>query len=301
MKGVSLRHRLEYLSFRLLAQIIVILPERLIFSFCAILGWLVGVVFRIRRSDVDRHLAIAFPGQSISWRNRIARKSYQHLALEMAMTLRLSWMHPREVLKRTDIKGLEDFLEAVKEGNGVVITSGHLGNWEMAGASLAARGVPIDVVAYRQKNLLINHYFMETRNRLGFSVILKNEVFPLVSNSLSTGRVVAFVADQNVRRRGILVDFFGLPSANARGPALFALRNKAPVFFATAVRIPGWPPRYELKIEKVLVSWNSPHEEAILNLTQCYTSILEQRIREYPEQYLWQHRRWKKYSYQEPP
>jgi KDO2-lipid IV(A) lauroyltransferase len=297
MRRISLRHRLEYLVFRLFAWVIVIFSERLTFSFCGILGWLGGVVFRIRRSDVDSHLAIAFPEQSISWRNRIARRSYQHFAWEMAMTLRLSWMHSREVLKRTDIKGLEDFLEAVKAGKGVVIVSGHLGNWEVAGASLAAMGVPLDVVAYRQKNLLINRYFMETRNRLGFSVIIKNEAFPLVSHSLSTGRVVAFVADQNVRKRGILVDFFDRPSATAKGPALFALRNEAPVFFATAVRALGWPPRYELKIEKVLVSRNSSYEEAILKLTQCYTSILEQRIREYPEQYLWQHRRWKEYSY----
>ena len=279
---------------------IVVLPERVALTLCATLGWLGGVVFRIRRADVDRHLAMAFPERDSVWRRRIARDSYRHLAREAAMTFRLSRMDPEEVVRRTVMEGFEEFRAAVEAGAGAVVISAHLGNWEIAGASSAARGVPMDVVAHRQKNPLFDGYLVETRDRLGLTVIVKNDAFRLALRSLSAGRVAAFVADQNIRKRGVFVDFFGRAAATAKGPALFALRSGAPVFLGTAVRLPGWPSRYVVKAERVPVRLDAPVEEAILELTQRYTSILEQRIREVPEQYFWQHRRWKTRPSPEP-
>ena len=293
MRPVSLRHRVEFMGFRVLAWMIEVFPERLALSLCATLGWLGGVVFRIRRADVDRHLAMAFPERDPAWRRRIARNSYRHLAREAAMTFRLSRMEPEEVVRRTDMEGFEEFRAAVEEGAGAVVVSGHLGNWEIAGASAAARGVPMDVVAHRQNNPLFDRYLVETRDRLGLTVIVKNDAFRLARRSLSAGRVAAFVADQNIRRRGIFVDFFGSPAATPKGPALFAVRSGAPVFLGTAVRLSGWPSRYKVKAERVPVRRDGSAEEVIQELTQRYTSSLEQRIREAPEQYFWQHRRWK--------
>ena len=216
------------------------------------------------------------------------------------MTFRFSLMDPQEVVRRTDMEGFEELRAAVEEGTGAVVVSGHLGNWEVAGASVAARGVPVDVVAHRQSNPLFDRYLVATRHRLGLTVIVKNDAFRLALRSLSAGRVAAFVADQNIRRRGVFVDFFGSPAATAKGPAVFALRSGAPVFLGTAVRLPGRLSRYEVKIERVPVRRDAPAQEAILELTQRHTSILEQRIREAPEQYFWQHRRWKTRPSPEP-
>ena len=300
MNPVSLGHRLEFMVFRVLSWMIVVLPEWVALSLCSALGWLGGVVFRIRRVDVDRHLAIAFPERDSAWRRRIARASYRHLAREAAMTFRFSLMDPQEVVRRTDMEGFEELRAAVEQGTGAVVVSGHLGNWEVAGASVAARGVPVDVVAHRQSNPLFDRYLVATRHRLGLTVIVKNDAFRLALRSLSAGRVAAFVADQNIRRRGVFVDFFGSPAATAKGPAVFALRSGAPVFLGTAVRLPGRLSRYEVKIERVPVRRDAPAQEAILELTQRHTSILEQRIREAPEQYFWQHRRWKTRPSPEP-
>ena len=297
---MSFRYRLEYLAFRVLAGMIGAFPERLALGVCATLGWLGGVVFRIRRADVDRHLALAFPERDPAWRRRVARDSYRHFAREAAMTFRLSRMNPQEVVERTDMEGFEEFRKAVAEGAGAVVVSGHLGNWEIAGASAAARGVHMDVVAHRQKNPLFDRYLVETRRRLGLTVMVKNDALLLARRSLSAGRVAAFVADQNIRRRGVFVDFFGSAAATPKGPALFALRSGAPVFLGTAVRLPGWPSRYKVRAERVPVRRDLPVDEAILELTQRYTSILEQRIREAPEQYFWQHRRWKTRPSPEP-
>lgn len=292
MSRVLFRYRLEFLAFRVLAWMIGVLPERAALGMCATLGWLGGVVFRVRRSDVDRHLALAFPEQDSAWRARIARDSYRHLAREAAMTFRLSRMDPREVVDRTDMEGFEEFREAVEEGAGAVVVSGHLGNWEIAGASAAARGVPMDVVAHRQKNPMFDDYLVETRRRLGLTVMVKNDALHLARRSLAEGRAAAFVSDQNIRRRGIFVSFFGKTAATPKGPAMFALRSGAPVFLGTAVRLPGWPSRYRVRAERIPVRRDLPPDDAIAELTQRYTSLLEQRVREAPEQYFWQHRRW---------
>ena len=209
------------------------------------------------------------------------------------MTIRLTRMHQEEIVRRTEVVGLEALREAAAGGSGVVLISGHLGNWEVAAASVAVRGVPMDVAAHLQKNPLFYRHMVERQDRLGLTVIVKNEAFRLVPQALAAGRIVALIADQNIRKRGVFVDFFGRAAATAKGPALFALRTGAPVFLGVAVRKPGYPSRYRVMIEPVPVDEGARGADAIRELTQRHVSILEAQIREAPSQYFWQHRRWK--------
>ena len=270
-----------------------VLPERAALGLCSVLGWFVGVVLRVRRVDTDRHLEIAFPERDSAWRRRAARASYIHFSREAAMTIRLAQMQPEEIVRRTEIVGLEAFQDAAAAGKGAVMISGHLGNWEVAAASVAVRGVPMDVAAHLQKNPLIYRHMVERQDRLGLTVLVKNEAFRLVPQALAAGRIVALIADQNIRKRGVFVDFFGKAAATARGPALFALRTGAPVFLGVAVRKQGYPSRYGVIIERVRVEEGARGADAIRDLTRRHVSILESHIREAPRQYFWQHRRWK--------
>ena len=301
VRPVAFRHHLEFLAFRFVSFVIVLLPERLALSLCGLLGWLGGVAFRIRRADVDRHLSMAFPGSEPAWRSRVARRSYRHLAREAAMALRLASMESDEAVRRTDIEGFEHFRRVVEEGRGAVLITGHLGNWEVGAAAFAARGVPMNAIAHLQKNPLFDRHLVETRNRLGLNVIVKNQAFRVAPRLLSAGRVVGFLADQNLQRRGVFVDFFGHLAATARGPALFALRKDAPVFVAFALRLPGWPSRYRVTLERVPLPQAGSNDEAVKELTQRHVSILERHVREAPDQYFWQHRRWKTRPDSEPP
>jgi len=290
---VTVRYRIEFWIFRALSWIVSVLPERATLGLCSVFGWCVGVVLRVRRVDTDRHLLIAFPERDSAWRRRVARGSYIHFAREAAMTIRLSRMHPEEIVRRTEVVGLEALRDAAAGGRGAVMISGHLGNWEVAAASVAVRGVPMDVVAHLQKNPLFYRHMVELQDRLGLTVIVKNEAFRLVPQALAAGRVVALIADQNIRKRGVFVDFFGRAAATAKGPALFALRTGAPVFLGVAVRKRGYPSRYRVIIEPVPVEEGARGADAIRGLTQRHVTRLEAQIREAPSQYFWQHRRWK--------
>ena len=137
----TVRYRIEFWVFRALSWIVVVLPERVALGLCSLLGWFVGVVVGVRRVDTHQHLQIAFPERDPAWRRRVARGSYMHLAREGAMTIRLYRMLPEEIVRRTEVVGLEALRDAAARGSGAIVISGHLGNWEVAAAAVSA-GVP---------------------------------------------------------------------------------------------------------------------------------------------------------------
>ncbi len=274
MRRPTFRHRLEHLGYRLALGV-------------------AGVVLGVRRKTVRAHLLQAFPDESEAWRRRVARDSFRHVGRESLATFLLGRMSRQDVLDRTEVVGLEAVQAAVDSGDGAILVTGHFGNWEIAGASLAARGVPLDVVVQRQRNPLFDADINRTRERLGMTVIQRSAAPRKVLRSLRDGRAIAIVGDQNLRRGGIFVDFFGRKASTARGAAIFALRTGSPIFLAIIRRLQGYPPRYRLTLEPVAFSPSGDMEEDVLRLTEAHTRHLEEEIVRAPEQYFWQHRRWK--------
>ena len=295
------RHALEYGLFRGLTAVLCALPEGVALRAGWALGWVAGTVLRIRRRDVDRNLARAFPDSAAAWRGRVARASYGHLGREAAAIFRMEGMDAEEVRARTEVEGLDALLAALAEGKGVVMVTGHLGNWEVAGASLSARNIPIDVVAKGMANQRFGQDLDATRARLGMRVIDMSVAPREVLRSLRQGRLVALVADQNAREQGLFVPFFGVPAATFRGPALFALRADAPIFIGGCVREPGWPQRYRAWTRRIDFTPSGDLDADVARLTAAHTAALEQAVRQTPEQYFWQHKRWKTRPPQEPP
>jgi KDO2-lipid IV(A) lauroyltransferase len=293
MRHPTFRHRIEYLGFRLALGVLRMLPERLALGMGGGFGWFAGTVLGIRRRVVREHLRLAFPGETEAWRRRLGRASFRHLGREALATFLLGRMASEEILKRTEIGSLDLLREALARGKGAVLLTAHFGNWELAGAARALRGVPMDVVAQRQRNPLFDSHLNEGRRRMGMRVIPRNEAPRRVVRSLRDGRAVAFVGDQNVRRGGVFVAFFGKKASTARGPAVFALRTGCPIFQGVNRRLPGYPTRYRLEIVPVDFAPTGDTEEDVHRLTQRHAAFLEKEIREGPEQYFWQHRRWK--------
>jgi Kdo2-lipid IVA lauroyltransferase/acyltransferase len=286
-------YRLQYALYRGVAGFVLLLPEEVALALGSFLGWVGGSVLRIRRGVVDENLLRAFPEKDPSWRRRVAAGCYRHLGRQGVILLRLSRMGPDAVRQRTEVQGFDEVLEAMERGSGVVFATGHLGNWEIGGASVPARGVPLDVVARRQKNPWFDRHIRTTRERLGMRVIYRDEATRAALRTLRGGGGVALVADQNVRSGGMLVDFFGVPAPTARGPALLALRTGAPLVVAFATSLRGAHGRYRVRFRALEKPDTGDPEEDIRILTRAYLAALEEAIREAPDQYFWLHRRWK--------
>jgi KDO2-lipid IV(A) lauroyltransferase len=290
---VPLRHRFEYLAFRLTRAKWAFLPEALAVRFGAMTGWLAGSVFRIRRRVVDDNLRIAFPEKSAAWRRRVARQSYMHLGREAAMLFRMHTWSRAQIADRIRFDNLSIVEEAADQAQGIVVLTAHLGNWEMAGAGLAARGFPIDVVGKGMANRRFERDLFRAREALGMRVIEMSVAPKGVLRSLGRGRVAALLGDQNAHRHGIFLPFFGRDAATPRGPAVFALRTGAPVFVGFAVRDEGWRQTYRLEARRLEYAVTGDPEADTRNLMLAYHEVLEEAIRAAPGQYFWQHKRWK--------
>lgn len=124
-------------------------------------------------------------------------------------------------------------MEAIAAKTGVIVALPHAGNWDHAGAYFCAKGVPLVTVAERLKPEKLFLKFLSYRESMGMEVLpLDGRVLETLADRLRGGALVALVADRDLSRSGIEVDFFGAPARMPAGPALLAIRTNAPLITA---------------------------------------------------------------------
>jgi KDO2-lipid IV(A) lauroyltransferase len=259
-------------------------------------GELLGAAIRplgIRRSTVEDNLRLAFPDQDDRWRDEVLRAAYRHLGREAVAMLRLSHHTREEIVRLTDIPphDWEQFEAARAEGRGVLLVTGHYGNWEAAAAAVAARGIPVEAVVKGMRNPLVDEQLKAARERLGIRTIDMRDAPRRMPRVLAGGGVIGIVADQDARAAGVWVPFFDVPASTFRGPALFALRFRAPIVAAVARRLPDG--RYRIQGERLAIPDSGDLERDVVDLTHALAAHLESEIRKEPGQYFWFHKRWK--------
>jgi KDO2-lipid IV(A) lauroyltransferase len=289
--GHTLRDRVEFALFRGFAGVLVALPERWALAAGRGLGWLAGSVLRVRRAVVDANIARAFPDRDPTWRSRTARASYRHLGVQAASTLRAIRSGAVDVRARTEVSGGDTLAAALREG-GVILVSGHIGNWELLASGLAAHGFPIDAVAARQRNVLFDAELGRMRERLGIALLDRSAARSEVLRRLDDRRLVMLVADQDAGAGGVFVDFLGTPASTARGPAVLALRSGARLFAAFCLAN-GESGRLRIHVEEIPVARGADVRSEVMRITSEHTDRLARFVRQAPEQYFWQHKRWK--------
>lgn len=290
---ITAAHRAEYAALRSAAGVLRGLGVRGASAVGARIGGLGFAPFKIRRAVAVEQIAKAFPELAPDAVADIARRSYQHLgrtAMETAILPSRSRDEIVEMFEQVD--GWNIVEERLARGHGLMLVSGHVGNWELGGAYLAARGLPVSVVARHMANPLVDRYLTSTRERVGLDVIHDEVAVRRVPRALRAGRAVAFLVDQAaIGLASTWVPFFGRMAKTPRGPAVFALRLDAPVVFAGVSRLPSGG--FKFSFEAVDVPRTGVLDADVDAIVASYTKVLESFVRKVPEQYLWQHRRWK--------
>ena len=298
---MSVAHRAEYYALRGVLGML----DRMSFERAARVGERLGALgyrpLGIRRGVVERQVAAAFPEKARDEVLRIARGAYEHLGRTVIETALMARLGPSDILDLFEgADGFEVVEQALAEGHGCIFVTGHLGNWELGGAYLAARGVPLDVIVRRMQNPLFDRYINDTRSRLGMQVVYDAEAVRRTPRSLRENRAIAFLADQGVKGlASTFVPFFGRPAKTPRGPAVFALRMNVPMVFAVPLRQPGG--RYRMSFERIAVMETGERDRDVDAIVAGYTAVLERWVRRAPEQYLWHHRRWRRQPPDTPP
>jgi KDO2-lipid IV(A) lauroyltransferase len=245
----------------------------------------------IRRAVAERNLELAFPERSASERAAILREHYRELGrvcVEYANLPELARSTPGEVV--AEVRGEEHLDGARALGRGVVIVTGHVCNFELAGAWVA-RSRPLDFVVKPLSNPDMERWIRSRRRELGVGQIETGAGMRAVFAALKANRCVAFLADQDARRHGVFVPFFGRLASTPLGPAAIALRRGAPLVVAFARRLADL--RLTIEMQSPLVVDHPEAPDAALRLTALHTARLEARIRERPSDWFWLHRRWK--------
>jgi Kdo2-lipid IVA lauroyltransferase/acyltransferase len=290
--------RLQYAAVRVLVAILRLVGWRAASAFGGLLGRIAFSPVGIRRSIVQEHLRRSFPEWSAAEVNTIAKAAYDSFGRTSIQTAILPGTSPQRILELVpEVEGWDILEEALALGKGIVAVSGHIGNWELGGAYISARGVPTGAITRRMANPLFDQYLRSTRRAMNVEVIHDAIAMRRVPRALAEGKMIAFMCDQDaLGLASTFVPFFGRPARTPRGPGVFAFRLGTPVIFAACLRRPDG--RYRMVFDRVPVENTGDRHADVDRIVAAFTARLEAEVRREPGQYFWHHRRWKR---QPPP
>ena len=284
----NLVHLLSYILLRTIWFILNILPLSFAYFLAKQVGNFAYTILRYRRPVVMDNLRIAFGSEKEETElKKIAAESYRQIAMSFIELLIAPKLQKQihQIMTPKDFRLIQRLLQ---QGKGLIAVSGHLGNWELQGAAAAtAMNEPFTVAAVQQSNPYINRFITRRRNEMGMQVAGTKEAMKLLLKALKNKQAVGLAADQNAGHTAVFVDFFGKVAATQPGPAQLALKYKAPMLVGAAIRT--GPGQFKMLARQVEIQ----EEDTLETLTQRHVKILEDFIRQYPEQYFWMHRRWK--------
>jgi len=245
----------------------------------------------LRRRVAEENLALAFPERDAAARAAILAEHYRELGRVVAEYPR----HPEIVAADGApllhaIRGREHLEAARAAGRGVILLTGHYGNFELLGA-LLGRMHPVDFIVKALSNPAMEAWLADLRQRCGVGSIPLGTGLRAAFGALRANRWVAMVADQDARRHGVFVPFLGRPASTPTGPAELSLRTGAAIVMGFVSRIADG--RLELDIQPALPRPDGDGPAAVRELTARHTACLESWVRRHPAMWFWLHRRWK--------
>ena len=291
---VSFRERTEFAVVWLAVRVLGVLPRGLAREIGAAVGALAfRGLGRLRKVGL-RNLALAFPEKTEAEREAILRLVYRNLGYLLAEFCEMPGYTAEGASRFIRYEGLENYLRARDKGKGVLVLTGHLGAWELSSFYHSLMVMPMGMVIRRLDNPLVDAFVNRVRCMHGNRVIHKDDFARGLIASMRAGETVGILMDTNMTPpQGVFVPFFGVEACTASGMARIALKTGAAV-------VPGFLLWHETEKKYVLrfgeelevVNTGDAEADAVAN-TARFTAVMEAYIRQYPEQWLWMHRRWK--------
>lgn len=283
-----------YLVVRFLICVVQTLPITACASLAHALAWLANDLLRVRRRVIHDNLQQAFPQWSAEQVQSVARRMWEHLflmAFEMAHVPRK--IHETNWRKYVRFGQMRRLAQQLLSDRPSLLVSGHFGNFEVGGYVSGLLGFRTYTVARPLDNPFLHRFLHRFRSARGQMILPKNGSAQEVERILEEGGTMTLLGDQYAGPKGCWVDFLGRPASCHKALALFTLSTGAPMIVSYARRRQR-PMRFELNVVDI-ADPQAPDcpPQGVRQLTQWYTDLLAEAIRETPDQYWWVHRRWK--------
>ena len=270
-----------------------VIPRNLRRKICIALFMIFYHLSARRRLIAIHNLKRAFPEKNITDIIEISKGVYRNMAIVAADFFDIPKLTRDNLNDLIEVEGLEHCRKALEKNKGALMFGAHFGNWEVGAIALSLTLKP-SVVIYRPlDNALLENLVTWVRSSTGNIPLAKDFAMRSMLRHLKKNEILGILIDQNVSlAEGVFVDFFGRPACTTTGLALLALHTGAPVIPGYVVRMDDGRYRFIFEEEVELVRTGDRERDVIIN-TEKYTKIIEDTVRQYPDQWLWVHQRWK--------
>lgn len=285
---------LEYAAVWAILKILGTLPRDVARRLAATVARLLYAALPRLQRTADFNLRVAFPEWDEARRQGVIRGMVRNLGWMAAGFARFPQYTRENIEEVVILDGHENFLNGQRSGKGVVYLTGHIGAWELSSFAHALYGFPLHYMARPLDNARVDGLVNRYRCLSGNRPIFKNESARVLLKTLKEAGTVGILADQNTMpEEGVFVDFFGKSACTTTGIARVALHTDAAV-------VPGYAywddaiGKYRLRFEPAveLIRTGDTERDVFVN-TQKFAKVIEEIIRQHPEQWVWVHARWK--------
>jgi len=285
---------LIYLALRILIVYLSLFDTETNLNTACFLGRLLWKHYHRGRKRALENLRASFPEKSEKWLRQTGRRSFEHIMM-LAIDVLFA---PRRVTKHnwrnySRYRNTERTKWLMQEGRGLMMVTGHYGNFEIIGYIMSLFGFNIYSIARPLDNKFISRYLYGLRQRAGQTILDKKGAARMMEQIVSKGATLCFIADQDAGKKGIFVDFFGRKASTYKSIGLIAITYNIPIVVGYCRRIDNRF-YFEFGANRIIFPQEWADKDNPLEwITAEYTKAIEEFIREDPSQYWWVHRRWK--------
>lgn len=283
---------IEYIIVKILYESICRVPFQWSVILAVMLRFVAQYIVGYRKKVILDNLQRSYPGKSVEELNTLIKDIYKNFAYLWVEILQTRRLNHDFVEKNFTVHNWETVVDALSEGNGLILLTGHLSNfeWPVHYCMMNINGVY--AVMKRLSNPRVNDLIVGIRESTGGKMILTKQAIKHGLKVLKEGKCLVVVTDQDAGKTGIYVNFLGRPASTATGAAIFHLKTGAPIVFIAGIRRKFGV--FDVYFERI-PDYKHHHftEKSIREITISHTAVLEKWIQRYPEQYLWTHKRWK--------
>ena len=223
---------------------------------------------------------------------KLIRASFINMGKNFMEALYMPALNKENFHKHIEIDHLEIMEQALAEKHGVVVLTGHVGNWEWLSAAFTMNDMPVTAIAKPQPNMDYTNALNELRSKINVEIFSRGTSELLsAAKALKKGKILGFLADQDAGPGGAFIEFLGKTASTPMGAAVFAKKFNSPIVPAFILRQPDGHHRVEIG-EIMRYEDTGDSDKALFDLTYKMTKFLEKKILDNPTQWLWFQKRW---------